>query len=725
MSFDSKSLLAKLMATEDLTIEQRKVPTASFDVRNRILTIPILDNKISAELYDLFMGHEVGHALYTPLEGMISAKEQKVNMSVLNVVEDSRIERKIKYKYPGLRNCFIKAYGELMDRDFFRIKDTDLNKMNLIDRINIYCKVGAGLAISFNEEERELLDAVESTETYEDVVEVTKRLVEYMKENYEEEEEMEVHTMTVQVSGEGNDEGEGEPDDSKDGDAEGNGEPTPSEGSEEKEEGNESKILAGESGGNSNEARPDEKKGQDEKKSSNGTQGAEKTNQEIEIRSHTDDAYKQNEHLLFSTDKTSYAYVDIPKFDMKKIYDYKELYKDYKEEGYPVDTKHFLKYRREASKVVSYLVKEFEMRKNADQMKKASTSKTGDLNMSKVYSYKFNDDIFKRMTVVPNGKSHGLVMYIDWSGSMVNHLGSTVKQLLNLALFCQKVNIPFEVFSFIEHTKDEYLHIPKPVKNTFRMQNFGLMNILSSRMSSSEFTTAAGTLMHISGIGSITRVGNAPYWFRMGGTPLNEAVISAFEIVPEFQKRNRLQVVNTVFLTDGEGHSWDNVFTDSDYGMAESPRQRGATHVVARDKITKHQETYSANFWGAERMSQTNAFIKLLKKRTNAHVIGFFVASGSEFGSRMNEFFPEVIGNFEMREKKKLEFRDTKFVVTTQTGFDDYYVLRSNGLDTDDESELVLKENMTTRGMVTAFSKFAGNRVNNRVILNRFIGLIS
>jgi hypothetical protein len=722
MSFDSKSLLAKLMATEDLTVEQRKVQTASFDVRNRILTIPVLDNKISGELYDLFMGHEVGHALYTPLEGMIAAKKEKVNMSVLNVVEDSRIERKIKYKYPGLRNSFITAYGELMERDFFLVKDKDLNKMNLIDRINIYCKVGAGLAISFNEEERELLDAVESTETYDDAVEVTKRLVEYMKEHYE---EMEIQTIEVQVSGVGDGENGEEEGESAESDVEQEGEPQGNGQGEEKEGDNESKIVAGESGGSESQEKPEENEQTKKNKASNGSGAADETQPEIEIRSHTDDAYKQNEHLLFSTDKTSYAYVDIPKFDTKKIYDYKQLYKDYKEEGFPVDTKEFLKYRREANKVVSYLVKEFELRKNADQMKKASTSKTGDLNMSKIYSYKFNDDIFKRMTVVPNGKSHGLVMYIDWSGSMVNHLGSTVKQLLNLALFCQKVNIPFEVYSFIEETKDEYMHRPIPVKGTFRMTSFGLLNILSSRMSSVEFTTAAGALMHISGIGTLTRVGHAPYWFRMGGTPLNEAVITAFSIVPEFQKRNRLQVVNTVFLTDGEGHSWDNVFIDNDRGNAESPRYNGATHIVARDKITRNQETYPASFWGNERMAQTNALIKLLKKRTNAHVIGFFVASGNEFGSRMAEFFPEVVGRYELREKKKLEFRETKYVVATQTGFDDYYVLRSNGLDTDDESELVLKENMTTRGMVSAFSKYAGNRVNNRVILNRFIGLIS
>ena len=63
----SKSLLAKLMATENLIVEQRNVATASFDVQSRVLTVPTLDKNISGFLYDLFMGHEVGHALYTPL----------------------------------------------------------------------------------------------------------------------------------------------------------------------------------------------------------------------------------------------------------------------------------------------------------------------------------------------------------------------------------------------------------------------------------------------------------------------------------------------------------------------------------------------------------------------------------------------------------------------------------------------------------------------------------
>ena len=178
----SKSILAKLMATENLHIEQRNVPTASFDVENRILTIPVLDKNISSDEYDLFLGHEVAHALYTPLEGLKHAFNIKLPMSVMNVIEDSRIERKIKQKYPGIRHNFIRAYKELVRKNFFGTQGVDINKLNFIDRVNLYCKGGVELGISFTEDEKYLLDEIESTQTYEDVITVCKKVVVFMKE---------------------------------------------------------------------------------------------------------------------------------------------------------------------------------------------------------------------------------------------------------------------------------------------------------------------------------------------------------------------------------------------------------------------------------------------------------------------------------------------------------------------------------------------------------------
>ena len=153
---ESKSLLAKLMATENLIVEQRKVQTAMFDVKSRVLVIPQLDKNISGYLYDLFVGHEVGHALYTPLDGLLKAREEKISQAVTNVVEDSRIERKIKNKYPGLRSSFVKAYKELLEKDFFGTQGVDLNTLPFLDRMNLFCKGGPAQGIQFSPFERNL-----------------------------------------------------------------------------------------------------------------------------------------------------------------------------------------------------------------------------------------------------------------------------------------------------------------------------------------------------------------------------------------------------------------------------------------------------------------------------------------------------------------------------------------------------------------------------------------
>ena len=713
--FEQKSLLAKLMATENMHIRQSNVATASFDVKNRVLTVPILDKNLSKDVYDLFMGHECGHALWTPLDGMLKAKKEKVIMSVLNVVEDSRIERRIKNKYPGIKGPFVKAYDELFKRDFFETNGKDVSEYNFVDRVNLHCKVGAALALPFTAEERELLNEIESTETFDDVIEVSKKICDFMKDQLiQEQEEQEKIKVKVLVDGDG----EGEDSGSGQGDEDFNDADVVIDARSDKNKGDtESESDSGD--GQSGEDNQNQGSG----KSGNIGAGINMKQIEEQIRSFTDEAFKRNEQNLFSKDGDTYVYANVPKYDTSKIMDYKDMMKLLESDGYRVDVKDFNRYRREASKVVSYLVKEFELRKNADQMKRASTAKTGDLNMNRLYSYNFTEDIFKKITVLPNGQSHGLVMFLDWSGSMVNHIANTTKQLLNLTMFCKKTNIPFEVYSFIDGTNYEYMYKQEPKHGDLYMSQFGLINLLSSRMSSKDFTYCASALMRMSGVYDYSSYPRMPTFMYMSGTPLNEAVIAAMEIVPEFQKRNRLQIVNTVFLTDGEGSNNYQIVNTSGYGQHDR-----FTHMVIRDPKTHDEQVYERH---SNSTKQTDALIRLLKSRTNSHVIGFFVGNVKDIAFRMNYFFPELndIKDFNDREifrdAIRDKFRKESSLVVTSTGFDDYYVLRSGGLDTDDDAELTFKENATTRGMATAFSKFAGSKISSRVVLNRFIELIS
>ena len=359
---ESKSLLAKLMATENLVVEQRPVQTASFDVKNRILTLPILDKKLSSFMYDLFTGHEVGHALYTPMEGMMKAKREKVIRDVLNVVEDSRIERKIKYKYPGLKNSFVKAYTELMERDFFGIDGKDINTMNFLDRINLHCKGGAALNIKFNDKERALLDEVESTETYDDVIDVSKKIIEYMKEQIQQDQE----NRKKDKPEKSDDSAEDDEYEYEEVDFDGEGQPDPQSSSSDAEK--EVDVDA-----------EDDKQSDGEPESFEGAD----SNIEDQIRSFTDEAYKENERKLFDSSISNVLYVNVPNLNPNQVNDHKTIWKRYKEDNLKASPETFLKIRNESNKVVSYLVKEFELRKNADQLKRATISKTGDLNLIK------------------------------------------------------------------------------------------------------------------------------------------------------------------------------------------------------------------------------------------------------------------------------------------------------------------------------------------------------
>ena len=698
---DSKSLLAKLMATENLVVEQRKVQTAMFDVKSRVLTIPQLDKSISGYLYDLFVGHEVGHALYTPLDGLMRARDEKISQAVTNVVEDSRIERKIKNKYPGLRGSFVKAYKELLEKDFFETQGVDLNTMPFLDRMNLFCKGGPAQGINFTPFEKSLVEMVESTETYDDVIRVSKLVEQYAKQEKEEQRQRMLEEGVMDENDDF-DEEEFEDDDGQfDYDQDFDGEE-----SESKEDGDD----VDQGGDSDDEESEDDTK--DEKSPSGTSGGQQGDNDETEIRSLTDENYKKNESKLFAKDDSSYYYGNIPDVDLNQaIMDYKKVFATYKEstKHIPLRTEKFQKFRKETSKVVSYMVKEFELRKNADQMKRASVAKTGELNMNKVFSYKFNDDIFKKMTIVPDGKSHGLVMFLDWSGSMSGHLENTMKQLITLVMFCKKVNIPFDVYAFTSESPESYSK--RDIKTgDIMMKPFHLLNIFSSRMSAVEFTYAANVMVDIS-----TSRYSYCRLFAMGGTPLNEAIIAAMKVVPEFQKKYKLQVVNTVFLTDGEGHRLSSVY-DS-YETQMEWRSGAAKTLIIRDPVTKHQEIVED--WSNTK--NTAAFIKLLKARTHCNILGFYVLSGREFSRAAYILLPRAANVDAM----KVQFRKDKSMVITNAGFDEYYLLRSEGLDVDEETELVVKENATTRGLVSAFSKYTKNRLNNRVVLNRFIGMIS
>ena len=98
-------------------VENRPVETVQFNVHTRVLTLPQWE-RASSTVYDLLVGHEVGHALFTPDQD----PPKGIPHSFLNIVEDARIEKLMKRKYMGLAKTFFKGYKQLTDEDFSVLK---------------------------------------------------------------------------------------------------------------------------------------------------------------------------------------------------------------------------------------------------------------------------------------------------------------------------------------------------------------------------------------------------------------------------------------------------------------------------------------------------------------------------------------------------------------------------------------------------------------------------
>ena len=226
----------------------------------------------------------------------------------------------------------------------------------------------------------------------------------------------------------------------------------------------------------------------------------------------------------------------------------------------------YKQYKKSAQKSVNYLVKQFEMKKSAAEYKRAATSRTGVLDTQSLYKYKLSDDIFKRVTVVPEGKNHGLVFYLDWSGSMQHILLDTLKQTFNLVWFCRKAQIPFRVYAFQNGWERHDIHpAVEDDENVLSFCNgFKLFEFFSSRQKKQSLEKS----MRLVYTQAFAMNGHRlPYVrdYSLGGTPLGEAVLCSRLIVEQMRNVEKVEKVNVVCLTDGESNPMQHNYKCKDY----------------------------------------------------------------------------------------------------------------------------------------------------------------
>lgn len=781
-NIQAKSLLARLLAAENLRVEHNpKATTASFDLKNRVLTCPVWES-MDGDMYDMLLGHEVSHAKNTPWEGWHTtiegqSKKQASYKHFLNVVEDARIEKLIKRQYPGLRRPFVNAYKALHERDLFQVKGKSTANMYFIDRINLHCKMGFAMNIKFNAVERALLSLVENAETWEDVVAATAKIWEYSKKEQQEDKENQkqrIKDMSESLSGEADedeseesedynsdedydydfdeesedgDESE-ESEDSEDGDQSEDGDEgdedsdSNSDGTEDEEE-----DKAGESTNKKESEKTESEKENEKKDKSVEADGENKNNSqdlnndssdEFVPEAKTDEAFRKNEKLLNAQNAPEVRYVEVPKPNLDRIVTPEKTVNARLSSVFtsPTAGRELLKKFMEKNQTyINSLAKEFEMKKAAKKYVKAKVAESGDINISKLGLYRTEDDIFKRVMTLNQGKNHGLVLLLDKSGSMRNNMSGAIEQILILASFCRKVNIPFVAYGFTCH-RDPYNRNMKPHWNfgprTLKLSSVGLREIINSNMKAMAFTQAMINQLSLSYAyenHDNAKLDQLPEE-ALQNTPLNEALAALIPMIQTFKTARHLDLVNLIIAHDGDSDYSCNAYneTGTDYYRFDSERER----VYLREPVSGAEIMMdpAAGYRGT-----TVALMELLKKICGIGVYGFFIGTSTtdirtyyraEDGSDLN------MNSYERRQQVMLEAKELyrkltreKFLESWTLGYNRFYMLPAgNALKVEDQP-IVINGTVTARKLATAFIKQGKAKYSNRVLVSRFIEKIA
>ena len=789
-----KSMLAQLLATENIqVVHDSKLETAGFDPIGRKLYLPVL-KEMSGPVYDLFVLHEVSHALNTPADGFHNEKHPQGPRfkGFLNVVEDARIEKLIKRKYPGGRSGMINGYKKLLEMDFFGIRNLDPNSLPFVDRFNLYFKIGMTLNLKFSGDEMPFIERGMKLETWEDVEKLTNDLWNYAKD---EELSTDIQNMMDDMKQSAPSEPE-EGDEEEDGDGQMQGNSPVQMGGDNEMDGMKSIAGAG-------EETDEEPEGDEVLTQQNGMPGDDSHEEEQKVTepaefedrepvagggagqvqnsfkehfdedpiSITDTNFRERESELADNkfdgvSLTAYIPEDDHRdytIDYKTMIEYfSEIYGDPSEfeekfgmryswgysstnRWYTEGTTRYQNFMNHNKPMVRHMVKEFEMRKSAKMHERSRIHQSGIINPSSLYKYKFDDRIFKAVTSTPEGKNHGLVFFIDCSGSMQHVFGTVIEQTVLMASFCQMVKIPFRIFGFtnmgLGHRHDttighkiqkHYQEVAYKYKN--KEEKEGDMYVDSSmrfyefyndKMTKREFQLMSEFLV------SLSDMGQCPV--PLSGTPLNEVIMLGIDLVNEFKAQYGLDICNTILLTDGDSSSGAGVATFETYMYDGLPRKQKRYHQVSDSDVCTYQHRKTGTVWtkahktgksfrrGYRGQTTTENLLRFFEKCTGQNIIGINIFP--KFNYYMAQDLDVNI------EEARSVFRKSGYLATEGTrGYSKLFSVPNRNLTIDDSGEKKfdsIKAGEKTSAIARSFKSMSNKRKSQRMFLTEFVSMVS
>jgi len=704
MTTHSTDVFARLLAAENLVVvHDASAETASFDLDSLVLTLPVWDT-MSGHVYDMLVSHEVSHALNTPLEGWkkeldAAGANASLVQHYINVVEDVRIERMIQAKFPGLRPDY-KAGRQWMKDNIMGdvLADVANGKAHSIDHVNLFAK-GMLDATDLTADEMAMYDRCYACETFDEVVTLAKEFLAELPEK----EENGGDASGGEAQGEGQEGGEGA---ARDEQAEGNA------------EGDDNANADGEGQDQSENAQANsEAKGDGSMESADDAKddgsNADSDDQRSEAAKKMDAAMKglvnrkASEHQMKTLpamgDRMSDFLITADEVIASKVGS-TIIASD-------IATRNYTNLQAEQKAMVNHMVNLFNQKRSATAHKRARRAKTGVLDTVKMTNYKWSEDIFRQIKVVPEGKNHGFFMLVDWSGSMSDKIIETVKQTIMLAEFCRRVNVPFRVAAF-SSTAASYLRSgssPEKIEGLESLFGVSLVEYLSSDLKKADFDKAAAIFFD-GAIGSTYDKSSyrcSGYKFdSLGSTPLDEGIIIASERMMQMRAAGKCEIMNLIILTDGEASS--DMFTSS--GWRDSTSGATATDPISGLRFN------TVNNWETRRNSTAMALDVLRARVGDVNIVGIYLAGNKRDYQDFWHGQRDLDGAAQWDPKQRLYAANVE-------GYEKYFIFVTNtkpvkGLDSVDSTDSKAK-------VRNALIREGKDRKDRKTFLNQLFDMVA
>jgi len=698
---DSLSIFARALATENLTFAfDSAAETASFDVKNRHLIMPLWD--VSDTMRTMLVAHEIAHALWTPYElserlfkeAEAEGYNKKILHSICNTIEDVRIEKLMKAKYPGTRRDFFIGYKEMIDKDMFNLGSYPWHKAGMISRLNGHFKWGIPgfINVPLNDDEKAIVPMVDAVQTFEEGFALAKTLYDHpaMKDSIQ---------KALEAEGQG--EGPGSPD------SEEASEVTP-----------ELSDLAGKF-----------------------------------VRKDGSKAYMES---VIISPISNLKKAIIPSSVVLSAYD-KACANAF---GTAIDT--YRQFVRESDAFVRQMVAQFERRKAADEIRRERPKQTGMLNLDRLHQYRTHDDIFLSKIVRQEGKNHGIMFLIDFSGSMGSTIGNCIHQVLQLVWFCEKAKIPFEVYGFtelghwgkedeVEKERKDYCNrhfATDPYGHNFRSSydinpenpkprslHIGATRLVQLASSTDKAADRERLLAMLYNTYCVPH-SYFPQPIRFGGTPTVEAMAIVSQQMKEWVTVNNIQIPTLMIVTDGQPNgitTFDHTYNGS--FVNESMSLMVQNDIFGTIKTIRHSDYGGIDLPNAVIATQ----IESLKQALNARCVGMYVASNRTLCESMfRSFCMKRTEYTEFRQKYHYssvtesprykacneQYKDGALILpkSIYPGYDAFFIIRS--MKAVDDAEAIADSGSFVK-VKNTFVKTMGKRGSSRVFLSKYVDIVA